>query len=86
MDYLLFNCMGSKQSVQREILEVMPDHHAILWAALTQNGMTEDEAISAVNNSWNQVHNDRVALWDQQVANDAEALRQQQQQEEQQAA
>ena len=48
--------------------------------------MTEDEAISAVNNSWNQVHNDRVALWDQQVANDAEALRQQQQQEEQQAA
>lgn len=61
-------------------------HHAVLRAALTQSGMSEYEAILAINNSWTQVHNDCIALLDQQVADDAGAFRQQQQREEQQAA
>ena len=71
-------------------LKVMPDHssphHAILQAALTQNGMSEEEAMQMINNSWTQAHNKHILLWDQQVANNAEILKLQQEEEQQCAA
>jgi hypothetical protein len=69
-------------------LEVVPDHagphYDVLRNALTQNGMTVEEAVQALNNSWSLNHDARIQAWDQQVAEDAAALeaqRQQQQQE-----
>jgi len=58
-------------------LEVMPDHagphYDVLRNALTQNGMQEEQAIQALNNSWTLNHDARVLAWDQQVADDAAA-------------
>ncbi|KAF8799132.1 hypothetical protein BYT27DRAFT_7121639 [Phlegmacium glaucopus] len=51
-------------------LEVMPDHagphYNILRDALTQNGMTPEQAVQALNNSWTQNHDARIQVWDQQ--------------------
>ena len=59
-------------------LELIPDHagphYDILRNALTQNGMTIDQAVQALNDSWTQNHDARVQAWDQQVANNAQAL------------
>jgi hypothetical protein len=67
-------------------LEIMPDHagphYEVLRGALTGNGMTPEQAIQALNDSWTQNHDARVQAWDQQVENDAAAaalLAQQQQ-------
>ncbi|KAF8802283.1 hypothetical protein BYT27DRAFT_7113339 [Phlegmacium glaucopus] len=58
-------------------LEVMPDHagphYNILRDVLTQNGMTIEQAVQALNNSWTQNHNARIQVWDQQVIDDAAA-------------
>ena len=69
-------------------LEIMPNHagphYNILWNTLTQNGMTVEQAIQALDNSWNQNHNNWTQRWDQQEINDAtatEAIQLQQQQE-----
>src|SRR5271156_398676 len=69
-------------------LEVVPDHagphYDILRNTLTQNGLTVEQAVQALNDSWNLNHDARTQTWDQQVVEDAlalEALRQQQQQE-----
>ncbi|KAF8812014.1 hypothetical protein BYT27DRAFT_7088397, partial [Phlegmacium glaucopus] len=66
-------------------LEVMPDHAGphfnVLRNALMQNGLTIEQAIQAINDSWTQTHNEQVQRWDQQVIDDAvaeEALGQQQ--------
>ena len=62
-------------------LEVMPDHagphYQALRDALVQNGMPEDQALQALDNSWTLNHNARVVAWDQQVADDAAAVQQQ---------
>ncbi|KAF8806829.1 hypothetical protein BYT27DRAFT_7211856 [Phlegmacium glaucopus] len=59
-------------------LEVMPDHagphYNILRDVLTQNGMTVEQAVQALNNSWIQNHDERVQRWDQQVIDDANAV------------
>ena len=59
-------------------LELIPDHagphYDILRNALTQNGMTVDQAVQALNDSWTQNHDAWIQAWDQQVANDAQAL------------
>ena len=64
-------------------LEVIPDHagphYEILRATLVQNGVALEDAIQALNDSWTQNHNARVAAWDLQVQNDAEAVAAQQQ-------
>lgn len=67
-------------------LEVVPDHagqhYDILRNTLTQNGMTAEQAVQALDDSWNLNHDARVQAWDQQVAADAaelEVARQQQQ-------
>ena len=72
-------------------LEVIPDHagphYDVLRNLLMQNGMTPEEAVQALNNSWTQSHAARVQAWDQQVENEAAAaaaMAQQQQQPEQQ--
>ena len=56
-------------------LEVIPDHNGphydVLRNALTQNGMSAEEALQALNDSWNQNHDARVQIWDAQVAADA---------------
>ncbi|KAF8805450.1 hypothetical protein BYT27DRAFT_7213323 [Phlegmacium glaucopus] len=70
-------------------LEVRPDHagphYNVLRNILTQNGMTLEQAIQALNESWTQNHDERVQRWDQQVIDDAnaaeEALGQLQQEE-----
>jgi hypothetical protein len=74
-------------------LEVMPNHagphYVVLRNALAQNGMTVEQAVQALNDSWAQNHEARVQTWEQQVANDAaaeEAQRQQQLQEAQEQA
>ena len=62
-------------------LEVMPDHagphYQALRDALVQNGMPEDQALQALDNSWTLNHDARVVAWDQQVADDAAAVQQQ---------
>lgn len=72
-------------------LEVMPNHagphYEALQNALTQNEMTPEQAIQALNNSWAQNHAARVEAWEQQVEEDtaaAAALVQQQPQPDQQ--
>ena len=69
-------------------LEVVPDHagphYDGLRNTLTLNGMTAEQAIQALDLSWNLNHDARTQAWDQQVAQDAAALeahRLQQQQE-----
>ena len=56
-------------------LEVMPDHagphYDLLRNTLVQNGMTVEQALQALNDSWTQNHNARTLAWDQQVADDA---------------
>lgn len=58
-------------------LEVMPNHagphYEALRNALTQNEMTPEQAIQALNNSWAQNHAARVEAWEQQVEEDAAA-------------
>ncbi|KAF8815988.1 hypothetical protein BYT27DRAFT_7058642, partial [Phlegmacium glaucopus] len=58
-------------------LEVRPDHagphYNVLRNTLTQNGMTAEQAVQALDNSWTQNHNERVQRWDQQVIDDANA-------------
>ena len=53
-------------------LEVMPDHagphYNLLRIALTQNGLTVEQAVQALNDSWTQNHDARALAWDQQVA------------------
>ena len=73
-------------------LELIPDHagphYNALREALVQNGMTPEQAIQALDDSWTQNHAARIQAWDQQVENDAAAaaaLAQQGQQQEQQA-
>ena len=56
--------------------EAIPDHagphYAVLRDALVQNGMTVDQAVQALNDSWTQNHDAWVLAWDQQAANDAQ--------------
>ena len=58
-------------------LEIIPDHagphYVVLRDALTHNGMTPEEAIQALDDSWTQNHTARVQAWDQQVAEDEAA-------------
>ena len=64
-------------------LEVVPDHagphYDALRNALTNNGMTPEEAIQALNDSWNLNHDAQVQAWDLQVAEDEAALEAQRQ-------
>lgn len=66
-------------------LEVIPDHagahYDVLRNALTQNGMTVDQAIQALDDSWNQNHGARVQAWNVQVQDDAAAAALAQQQD-----
>ena len=70
-------------------LEVVPDHagphYDVLRVALTQNGMTAEEAVQALDNSWNLNHGARVQAWDLQVAEDAAALEVQRELQQQEA-
>jgi hypothetical protein len=56
-------------------LEIRPDHagphYDVLRNALVQNGMTPEQALQALNDSWTQNHDARALAWDQQVADDA---------------
>ena len=70
-------------------LEAVPDHagphYNVLHNTLTQNGMSVEEAVQALDTSWNLNHDANIQAWDQQVAEDVatlEAQRQLQQQEE----
>ena len=62
-------------------LEEMPDHAGPFYQAvrdvLIQNGMPTEQAIQALDNSWNMNHDARILAWDQRVADDAAAARQQ---------
>ena len=68
-------------------LEIMPDHagphYEALRNALTQNEITAEQAVQALNNSWTLNHEARVLAWDQQVAADAAAALEQQEQQQQ---
>ncbi|KAF8808521.1 hypothetical protein BYT27DRAFT_7096483 [Phlegmacium glaucopus] len=74
--------------------EVMPDHagphYNVLQIALIQNGITMEQAVQALNDSWIQNHDERVQRWDQQVIDNANAVAenpvQQQEVEDQQPA
>ena len=58
-------------------LEVIPNHagphYDALRNALTQNGLTLEQAILALDNSWTQNHEARIQAWNQQVEDDAAA-------------
>ena len=70
-------------------LEVPPDHAGphfdVLRNTLTQNGMTVEQAVQALDQSWALNHEARIQAWDQQVAQDAAALEAQRQQQQQEA-
>ena len=70
-------------------VEMVPDHagphYVALLNTLTQNGMTEEQAVQALNQSWNLNHDTRVQAWDLQVAQDAVALEAQRLQQQQEA-
>ena len=70
-------------------LEVVPDHagphYDVLRNTLTQNGMNPEQAVQALNDSWNLNHAARVQAWDLQVAEDAAALEAQRQLQQQEA-
>ena len=57
--------------------EVIPDHagphYGIICATLTQNGLTEEQAVQALNDLWSQAHNEWIQRWEQQTINDANA-------------
>ena len=48
--------------------EVLPDHagphYDVLQNVLTQNGMSVEEAIQVLNNSWSLNHNAWIQAWD----------------------
>ena len=64
-------------------LEIAPDHagphYEVLRNALTHNGMTQEEAVQALDDSWNLNHVARIQAWDLQVAEDDAALEAQRQ-------
>ena len=70
-------------------LEVVPNHagphYDILRNALTNNGMTQEEAVQALNDSWNLNHAAQIQAWDLQVAEDDAALEAQRQVQQQEA-
>jgi hypothetical protein len=70
-------------------LEVVPDHagphYDVLRNTLTQNGMTAEQAVQALDHSWNLNHNARIQAWDLQAAQDAAALEEQRLQQQQEA-
>ena len=49
-------------------LEAVPDHagphYVVLRNALMQNGMSAEEAVQALNDSWTQNHHTRIQAWD----------------------
>ncbi|KAF8817339.1 hypothetical protein BYT27DRAFT_7075248 [Phlegmacium glaucopus] len=51
-------------------LEVMPDHagphYNVLRNTLTQNRMTVEQALQALNDSWTQNHEEQIQRWNQQ--------------------
>lgn len=67
----------AERILQDPNLEVIPDHAGPFYAAirdnLTQNGMTVEQVIEALNTSWNQNHEARVQRWNQQIIEDANA-------------
>jgi hypothetical protein len=68
-------------------LEIMPDHagphYDVLRTVLIRNGMTEDKAIQALNDSWTCNRNERIQRWEQQTIDDAKAAKGAQQQQKQ---
>ena len=50
-------------------LEEMPDHAGPFYQAIRdvmiQNGMPAEQAIQALDNSWNLNHDARILAWDQ---------------------
>lgn len=71
---------------QNPHLEEMPDHagphYDVLRTALMQNGMTEEEAIQQLDNSWTRNHEERIQRWDQQTVDDEDAEEEARRQEE----
>ena len=49
-------------------LEVIPvhagPHYGIIRAMLTQNGLTEEQAVQALNDLWLQAHNEQIQRWE----------------------
>ncbi|KAF8809340.1 hypothetical protein BYT27DRAFT_7094779, partial [Phlegmacium glaucopus] len=56
-------------------LEILPNHsnphYNALRALLVTTGLSEAEAILSLNQTWTNAHGDRIAVWDQQVQDDA---------------
>ncbi|KAF8800043.1 hypothetical protein BYT27DRAFT_7263187 [Phlegmacium glaucopus] len=59
---------------QNPHLETLPNHsgphYDALRALLIATGISEDEAILSLNQTWTNAHSDRIIAWDQQVQND----------------
>ena len=55
-------------------LEVIPDHagphYGAICTTLSLNGLTEEETIQVLNDSWTQAHDKQIQRWEQQVIND----------------
>ena len=71
-------------------LEVLPNHagphYNNIRQILVDTGLTLEQAIQSLNNSWTQSRDERIQAWDQQVLDDnnaaeeAERLRQEEEQ------
>ena len=74
----------AERILQDPHLEVRPDHagthYQVLRDNLVQHGMTEPEAIQALEDAWMRTHDERIARWDQQVMEDANAAEEAQRQ------
>src|SRR5271155_6226422 len=58
-------------------LEVLPNHAGPHYDGIRQvllnTGLTVEQAVQALNNSWTQSREEQIQAWDQQVTNDNNA-------------
>lgn len=67
--------MVERIELDPQYLEVMPNHagphYEELRTMLVQNGITGEQAIESLNNSWTRNHDERIQRWEQQTIDNA---------------
>ena len=64
----------AERITQNPHLEVLPDHMAVHYDAIqdlmVNAGLSAEEVVQSLNNSWVCGHKERIRLWDRQIAED----------------
>ena len=70
--------MAVERITQNPHLEIIPNHtgphYDELQTILVNTGITNEQAVEALNASWTHSHEERILAWDQQVIQDEAAL------------